>query len=41
MAAETAGGKRYSLDVPYLGWAYRRLVEFHEVLGQVSRTYRL
>lgn len=35
MAAEMARGKRFGIDVTYLAWAHRSLVEFKEALRQV------
>lgn len=40
MAMEMARGKRYSLAVPYLAWAYRSLRELQEALERVPRTYK-
>lgn len=36
---EMARGKKYSLVVLHLAWAYNYLGEFKEVNGQVTRTY--
>lgn len=41
MAVETAQGKRYSLVVPYLAWAYRYLGAFKETFGYLANVWAL